>query len=77
MEDNKFVAPGISIYGEPGYYCGGCCFEDPNYTKRTDKTEMDKLNEFLINLGRAKGVGFRRKIVMLNKYINAIGQQKK
>ena len=37
---------------------------------------MDKFNEFLINLGRVKGVGFRRKIVTLNRYINSIGQQK-
>ena len=34
MEDNKFVVPDISIYGEPGHYCDGCCFKDPNLIKR-------------------------------------------
>lgn len=36
------------------------------------KTELDVLNEFLISLANAERVGYRRKIVVLNRFITAI-----
>ena len=35
------------------------------------KTQMDEFNEFLINLANSNGVGFRRKILILKKFIDA------
>lgn len=38
-----------------------------NYTK----TQMDELNEFLINLAHTKGMGIRKKILILKKFVDA------
>ena len=37
-----------------------------------NKTQLDKLNEFLIKLGSAERIGVRRKLVILNKGISNI-----
>ncbi len=38
------------------------------------KTQLDELNEFLIKLGNTNGIGIRRKIVIIKKYLENIGK---
>jgi hypothetical protein len=42
----------------------------------SSKNDMELLNEMLIKLARAKGVGIRRKLVYLNRYIETLGKKK-
>ena len=37
------------------------------------KTDMDKLNEFLIKVANVKRVGIRRKVVVIKQYLKSIG----
>jgi hypothetical protein len=36
------------------------------------KTQLDELNEFLIKLGNTDGIGIRRKIVAIKKYLEKL-----
>jgi len=36
------------------------------------KTQLDELNEFLIKLGNTDGIGIRRKIVIIKKYLEKL-----
>lgn len=40
------------------------------------KNDLELLNEMLIHLSRAKGIGIRRKLVYLGKFVEALGKKK-
>lgn len=41
------------------------------------KTDMDELNEFLIKAANVKGVGIRRKIVEIEKFLKYLKASRK
>ena len=41
-----------------------------------EKNDLEFFDEMLILLARAKGVGIRRKLVYLNRYIETLGKKK-
>lgn len=39
------------------------------------ETDMDKLNRFLINIGNDEKIGIRRKIVIIKKFLDVLGDK--
>lgn len=39
------------------------------------ETDMDKLNRFLITVANTDGVGIRRKILMIKKFLDVLGDK--
>ena len=68
---NKFTSPGIGTTEPPEFYSGiSSVYQE--LLEKEDKTDLDKLDLFLLQLACHKKVGIRRKIVALNKFLKAI-----
>lgn len=39
------------------------------------ETDMDKLNRFLITVANTEGIGIRRKILMIKKFLEVLGDK--
>ena len=71
-EQTRFVSPGIGLSEPPEYFCGIDSFYRSLLEKK-DKTELDKLNLFLLQLGGKDRIGYRKKLVIIKKYLKSVG----
>ncbi len=71
-EKEKFVAPGAEFYKSLDWYVGLDDFYKSLFKKK-DKTDFDKFNIFLMKLGGADRIAYRRKILLLRRYLKTIG----
>ena len=68
----KIIAPGIELIEPAKFYCGVDYYYQ-TLLENENKTELDKLNLFLIQLGSKDEIGYRKKIMFIRKYLKSIG----